>query len=81
MWKDHLNHKVAPLTVQEHIHCPISFCPDFIPYGGETKLIPGCKTVHFIEPETGKKVCNGNVLPYDYTSLRNIWHVKEEYQL
>lgn len=59
--KKYLNYKITALTIQEHVDTPIDFGHDFVPYGAETELIPWCKTIDFIEPETREEVGDGNV--------------------
>lgn len=70
--KNYLNYKIASFTVQEHIDTPIHLCHNLVPYSGETNLVPGSETVHFIEPKTSKEVAKRNMLPYYHTSFRNI---------
>lgn len=49
-----LNNKVAPFTVEEHIDSVICFCPNLVPRSGKTNLVPGSKSINFIEPKTSK---------------------------
>lgn len=70
--KNYLNYKVPSLAIQEHIHSPICFRCNLVPYNSKTNLVSGSKTVNFVEPKTSKEVGDRNMLSYYHTSFGNI---------
>lgn len=70
--REYLNYKVTPFAVQEHVCSPIELRHYFVSYGTKTKLIPGGKTVDFIEPETCEEIRDRGMLSYYHTAFGDI---------
>lgn len=69
---NYLHYKIASFAVQKHIDTPIHLWHNLVPYSGETKLVPGSKTVHLIEPKTSKEVADRSMLLYYHAPFWNI---------
>jgi hypothetical protein len=71
-----LDNEVTPFAIQEHICSPVNSFPYFISHCAKAQLISGGEAINFIKPKAREEVGDRDVLPYNYTALRDVWRTQ-----